>query len=519
MRKAKEILRLKHILGLTNRQIGSALKMSHVTVGTYLKFAGEAGLGWPLPADVSEARLMEMLRTSARPPEEASRPLPDMDRIYREMKRKHVTLQLLWEEYRQEYPDGYAYTQFCEYYKRFRCQLEVSLRQEYKAGEFMFVDWAGDTISLWNPTTGESRPAYLFVAVLGASNYTFARAYEDKQMASWIDAHIQAWEFFGGVAKLTVPDNEKTGVTTAGRYEMEVNRTYEELTAHYGTGALPARPREPRDKAKVESAVLNAERRILAVLRDQRFFSAGELNGAVERALKDLNERPFQKMPGNRRTLFEEIEQAALRPLPATRYELATWTKAIVNIDYHIQVDWHLYSVPYRLVKQPMEVRLTRGTVEVFHQGARVAMHPRSLLRGKATTDPMHRSPAHDAHMNWTPDRLMEWAGNTIGENGRQVAAGIMKSHVYPERGYRGCLGLIRLARRYGPERTERACLRAVQADACSFRSVDSILKTGLDRQALNPEAETPVAGSHENVRGADYYRTEDTERSVACAE
>lgn len=519
MRKAKEILRLKHVLGLTNRQIGSALKMSHVTVGTYLKLAAEAQLGWPLPAEVPDSRLMDLLRVSARPPEQARRPLPDMDWLYREMKKKHVTLQLLWEEYRRAHPDAYAYTQFCEYYKRFRCQLEVSLRQEYKAGEFLFVDWAGDTILLWDAQTGTSRPAYLFVAVLGASNYTFARAYEDKQMASWVDAHIQGWEFFGGVAKLTIPDNEKTGVTTAGRYEMDVNRTYEELTAHYGTGALPARPYEPRDKAKVESAVLNAERRILAVLRDQRFFTLGELNAAIERALKDLNERPFQKLPGSRRTLFEEIERAALRPLPVTRYELATWTKATVNIDYHIQVEWHFYSVPYRLVQQPVEVRLTQRVVEVFHRGERVALHPRSFLRGKATTDPMHRPQSHQEHMSWTPERLIEWAGNTIGENGGQVVTRILKSHVYPERGYRACLGVIRLTRRYGPERTEQACRRALATDACSYRRIDSILKTGLDRQALDPEAERPVAGSHENVRGADYYRTEATERSVACAE
>ena len=519
MRKAREILRLKHELDLTNRQIGSILKMSHVTVGTYLRLAEEASMGWPLPAEVQEARLMELLRASAKPPEEASRSLPDMDRIYREMKRKHMTLQLLWEEYRREQPEGYAYTQFCEYYKRFRSKLDVSLRQEYKAGEMMLVDWVGDTLPLWDPATGENGPAYLFVAVLGASNYTFARAYEDKQMASWIDAHIQAWEYFGGVTRLTILDNEKTGVTTAGRYEMDVNRTYEELTQHYGTGALPTRPREPRDKAKAESAVLNAERRILAVLRDQRFFGLVEMNSAIGRALKELNERPFQKMPGSRLTLFEQMERPALRPLPATRYELATWKKAKVNIDYHVQVDCHLYSVPYRLVNEEVEVRSTRRMVEIFHRGERVTAHPRSSLRGKATTDPMHRPPAHQEHLSWTPERLAEWARNAIGENGRQVVSRILKDQSYPERGYRSCLGLIRLARRYGPERADRACLRAVQADACSYRSVDSILKTGLDRQPLNQTAELAGLVIHENVRGAEYYRTEESERSVAYVE
>jgi len=519
MRKAREILRLKHALGLTNRQIGSILKTSHVTVGTYLKHAEAAAIVWPLPDDVQDASLTELLRASAKPPEDASRPLPDMDWLYREMKRKHMTLHLLWEEYRREHPDGYAYTQFCEYYKRYKCKLEVSLRQEYKAGDMMFVDWAGDTLPLWDAQNGESRSAYLFVATLGASNYTFARAFEDKQMPSWIEAHIQAWEFFGGVTRLTIPDNEKTGVTIAGRYEMDVNRTYEELTEHYGTGALPARPREPRDKAKVESAVLNAERRILAVLRDQRFFCLAEMNAGIERALKELNERPFQKMQGSRRTLFEEIERPALRPLPAIRYELATWKKAKVNVDSHIQVDWHLYSVPCRLLKEEVEVRTTIRMVEVFHHGERVAAHPRSFLRGKATTDPMHLPKDLQEHKGWTPERLIEWAGNAIGENGRQVVSCIMKTYAYPERGYRACLGIIRLSRRYGPERTERACARAVQAEACSYRSVDSILKTGLDRQPLNQNQTTePVVVDHENVRGADYYRTDESERSVACA-
>ncbi len=518
MRRAKEILRLKHALELTNRQIASALKMSHVTVGTYLRLAESSGIGWPLSAEVTESHLMELLRNSGDSPETARRPLPEMEWVYQEMKRKHVTLQLLWEEYRKEHPDGYGYTRFCGYYKAFKSKQEVSLRQEYKAGERMFVDWAGDTITLWDPKTGESRQVSLFLAILGASNYTFARAFENRQQPSWIQAHISAWEFFGGVAKLTIPDNEKTGVTTAGRYEMDVHRTYEELAEHYGTVVIPARPREPRDKAKVESAVLNAERRILAVLRDQKFFSLEELNVAIERALKALNERPFQKMPGNRKMLFEQIERSALSPLPVTRYEVATWTKAKVNIDYHIQVDWHLYSVPYHLVNEPVEVRLTSRTVEIIHDGTRVAMHQRSYLRGKATTDTMHLPKGHREHLNWTPERLIEWAGNAIGINGRQVASKMLESRPHPELGYRSCLGLIRLVRKYGTERTEQACLRAIKLDACSYRSVNSILKTGMDGQALEPQPPVTVA-VHENIRGADYYRNDEIERTGTNAE
>jgi transposase len=505
MRRAREILRLKNEFGLTNRQIASALKMSHVTVGKYLKNAESSGVSWPLPDDVTDSRLMELLRSSSRPPEAALRPLPDMEMVYREMKKKHVTLQLLWEEYRKEHPDGYKYTRFCEYYRRFKCKQDVSLRQEYKAGERMFVDWAGDTITIWDAQTGESRQVSLFVAILGASNYTFARAFENKQQACWIDAHVLAWEFFGGVTILTIPDNEKTGVTAAGRYEMDMHRTYEELTSHYGTVAIPARPRKPQDKAKVESAVLNAQRRILAVLRNLKFFSLGELNTAIERALKDLNERPFQKMPGNRKTLFEQIERSALKPLPLTRYEVATWTQAKANIDYHIQVDWHFYSVPYHLVSEYVEVRLTSRTVEVIHQGKRVALHQRSYLRGRATTEPMHRPQGHQEHVDWTPERLEEWAGNSIGVNGRQVVSTMLAELSHPERGYRACLGLIRIARKYGAARTERACQLAVKAGACSYRSVSSMLKTGRDLQVLDTtESRTP--GSHENIRGADYY-------------
>ena len=513
MRRAREILRLKHVLGLANRQIASALKMSHVTVGTYLKLAESSGVSWPLPAEVTDSRLMELLRSSSRPPEAALRPLPDMDWVYREMRKKHVTLLLLWEEYRKEHPDGYQYTRFCEYYRRFKCKQEVSLRQEYKAGERMFVDWAGDTVPVWDTQTGESRQAPVFVAILGASNYTFARVFENRQQPAWIEAHILAWEFFGGVAKLTIPDNEKTGVTTAGRYEMDVHRTYEELAEHYGTVVIPARPREPKDKAKAESAVLNAERRILAVLRDQKFFSLWELNTAIERALKDLNERPFQKMPGNRKLLFDQVERSTLSPLPLTRYEVATWAKAKVNIDHHIQADWHFYSVPHHLVGEYVEVRLTSRTVEIIHNGIRVALHQRSYLRGKATTEAMHRPKGHQEHLSWSPERLEVWAGNAIGNSGRRVVSQILEQQLHPERGYRACLGLIRLVREYGAERTERACLKALNADACSYRSVNSILKNGLDRQVLEPQVFNTVT-SHENIRGAEYYRNDKIERT-----
>ena len=516
MRKAREILRLKHELGLTNRQIGASLHMSHVSVGKYLRRARQAGVGWPLPATIDEKQLWELLRAAQRPPEAAGRPLPPMAQVHQELCRAGVTLQLLWEEYRREHPQGYAYTQFCEYYKRFRSQLEPSLRQAYTAGEKLFVDWAGQTIPLYDPTTGHSRPACLFVAVLGASNYTYAEAFENHQLPAWIEAHVHAWEFFGGVTTITVPDNEKTGVTHACRYEPDLNRTYQEVAEHYGTVVIPARAGEPRDKSKVENAVLNAERRILAVLRDRRFFGLGELNAAVRQALRELNERPFQKMPGCRRTLFEQLDRPALRPLPTARYELAGWQKAKVNIDYHVQVDWHLYSVPYRLIHQPVEVRLSLRTVEIFHQGRRVALHPRSQQRGGVTTDPAHRPKSHQQHLEWTPGRLIHWADTTVGEHAGQVVRHILESKPHPEQGYRSCLGLMRLGRSYGQERLERACQRAVRLETCSYRSIKSILTTGLDRQPLPGVPPLLSAIAHSNVRGAEYYQQPVSEE-VSC--
>lgn len=507
MRKAREILRLKHELGLSNRKIAASLHLSHVCVANYLERAQQAGLTWPLPEQITEDQLRDLLFASATPPTEAKRPLPPQEELHRQLRRKGVTLQLLWEEYRREHPAGYGYTQFCEYYKRFRSQVEPALRQEYKAGERMFVDWAGLTIPIHDAQTGQTWPAQLFVAVLGASNYTFAAAFADTKLPAWLEAHIQAWEFFGGVATLTIPDNTKTAVRHACRYEPELNASYQELAAHYGTVILPARAREPQDKAKVEAGVQNAERRILAALRDRQFFSLAELNQAIRIALPALNQRPFQKLEGSRATWFAQLDQPALLPLPAQRYELATWQKAKVNIDYHVQVDWHQYSVPYRLTNQPVEVRLSARTVEIFHRGQRVALHPRSPRRGAATTDPAHRPKAHQRHVEWTPTRLIGWAQRAVGPQCAIAVRLILEHKPHPEMGYRSCLGLMRLARRHGRERLEQACERALLLDVCSYRSIASMLAMKLETQPVPPPAvgATPVV-AHDNLRGGNYY-------------
>lgn len=518
MRKAREILRLKHELGLTNRQIGRSVHLSHVAVGKYLQLAKEAGIHWPLPPDLEDEQLKDLLYASEKPETQAARPLPPMEWVHTELRKKGVTLQLLWEEYHREHPDGYGYTQFCEYYKRYRSHLEPALRKTYKAGEQMFVDWAGQ--KLWFRDADELRPAHLFVAVLGASNYTYAEAFESTQLPCWVQAHTNAWEFFGGVALLTVPDNDKSAVTRACRYEPGLNPTTQEMAEHYGTVILPTRPGKPKDKAKVEAAVLNAERRILAALRDQRFFSLAEVNGAVGRELEQLNRRPFKKLPGSRAELFETLDKPALKPLPAQRYELAEWRKAKVNIDYHVQVDNHLYSVPYRLISQEVEARLKRQTVEIFHRGKRVAMHARSHRKGGFSTDAAHRPKAHQRHLEWSPGRLVQWAG-TIGEHCSGLVEQLLQDRPHPEQGYRSCLGIMRLGRRYGSQRVEAACRRARALDACSYQSIKSILETNLDRQPIpeQPSSRSAVK-QHANVRGAEYYEQprppQEAERDVA---
>jgi transposase len=507
MRKTREILRLKYEVGLTNHQIAASLHLSHVCVGNYLRRARQAGVGWPIPETLDDEQLEQQMR-AAPPVREPRRYLPPMAEVHRELQRKGVTLQLVWEEYRRDHPDGYGRSQFWAAYQRFAAQLEPALRQPHPAGERTFVDWAGMTIPLADPQTGQTRPAYLFVAVLGASNYTFAEAFENMQLPCWIEAHVHAFEYFGGVTRLVVPDNPKTGTTHACRYEPKLNRSYEELAAHYGTVILPARARKPQDKAKVEEAVQNAERRILAALRDQKFFSLAELNAAIRHELAALNARPFQKLPGSRAEAFAQLDQPALKPLPPTRYELALWRKAKVNIDYHIQVDWHNYSVPYRLTQETVEVRLSLRTVEVFHRGQRVALHPRSHQSGGFTTDPAHRPKAHQRHLEWTPARLIGWAQNQVGPQCAAAVSYILEHKPHPEQGYRSCLGLMRLSRHHGRTRLEQACQRALLLEVCSYRSIKSILDTKLETQPVPVQPSGPVAlVTHDNLRGAPYYQ------------
>jgi transposase len=416
-----------------------------------------------------------------------------------------VTLTLLWHEYKVAFPDGYQYSWFCDQYRAWSAKLDVVMRQEHRAGEKLFVDYAGQTVEVVDRRTGEIRAAQIFVAVFGASSYTYAEATWTQQLPDWIGAHVRAFSFFGGTSELLVPDNLRSGVSKAHRYEPDLNPTYQDLASHYGVAVLPARVRKPRDKAKAEAGVLLVERWILAALRNRTFFSLEEVNREIARLLERLNTRPFKKLPASRRALFDQLDRPALRPLPAQPYEFAEWKKVRVNIDYHVEVDGHYYSVPYQLVRKSLEARYSERTVECFHKGQRVASHVRSHLKGRHTTVVEHMPTSHRSYAEWTPQRLIRWAEKT-GPAIAGVVQTILERRAHPQQGFRSCLGIMRLGKSFGEQRLEAACRRALTLGACSYKSIESILRQGLDRKALPEQQDLDLSIAHENIRGSDYY-------------
>lgn len=504
MRKIREVLRLVQGEGMSRRQVCAAVGMPYTTVAHYLERAEQADLHWPLPTDLDDAELEA--RLYERPEPRKSRPQPDWAYVHEELRRKGVTLQVLHLEYKERHPDGYQYSQFCDLYRAWQRHLDVVMRQEHRAGEKLFVDYPGQTIPVVDPRTGAaSIDAELFVAVLGASNYTYVEAFPSQELPFWIAGHVHTFEFLQGCPQIVVPDNLRSAVTRSHRYEPELNATYAEMAAHYGVAVIPARARKPRDKAKVEVGVQIVERWICARLRHRTFFSLGELNAVIPELVADVNRRPFKKMEGSRLSLFENLERPVLRPLPSRPYEFAIWKTAKVSIDYHVEVDRHYYSVPYQLVGEHCDARLSATTIELFHRGRRVASHVRSYVPGGYTTDPSHMPDSHRRHLEWPPARIVKWAERT-GPNTGSLVTSILTSRPHPEQGYRSCLGIMRLADRWGSERLEGACGRALSAHALSYRSVESILKRGLDRQPPSMPAPANPVPEHENVRGAAYY-------------
>ena len=516
MRQIKEVLRLKFEAKLSHERIAAATGLSKGAVTNYLKRAVATGISWPLPAALDdaalEARLFPVASAAATGPA-----APDFARVHQELKRKGVTLTLLWEEYSAAHPGGaYHYSQFCFHYGRFRASLKRSMRQVHRAGEKLFLDYCGNTVPIIDAGSGELRPAQIFVAVLSASNYTYAEASFSQSLPDWIGSHIRTFEFLGAVAALLVPDNLKSAIKHACRYEPEATSTYADMARHYGTAILPARPYKPRDKAAVEAGVLLVQRWILARLRNRQFFSLAELNAAIRELLIDLNNRPFKKLEGSRASAFAAIDRPAMAPLPVTRYEYAEWKKVIVNIDYHVEIEAHYYSVPHSLVRLTLEARFTATTVECFFKGKRVAVHARSYGAKRHLTLPEHMPESHRKHSEWSPGRLLNWAVS-IGPGARDVVKWQFENRPHPEQGYRACLGLLSLAKHYSPERLEAACRRALAIGAPAYKRIKSILQAKLDQHPElfpTPASAAPVSpppAPHANVRGAGYFRSTTT--------
>jgi len=514
MRTIKEVLRLKWEKKFPNEHVSQSCNIARSTVREYTERAQSAGLSWPLAPDLDDGQLEALLYPSTPTDTGETRSFPDMEYIRKELTRKSVTLRLLWLEYRLANPSGYQYSQYCLIYREWSDKLDVCLRQTHRAGEKLFVDYAGQTIPVTEPDTGKTSEAVLFVAALGASSYTYVWASFSQDISSWIEANVRALTFFAGVPEILVPDNLKTGIKRPCYYEPDINPTYHEMARHYGTVVIPARVRKPKDKAKVESAVQVAERWILAALRNHTFFSIEELNKAIAEKLQDLNSRKFQKMDGSRRSLYEIVDRPALKPLPSSPYIYAECKKARVNMDYHIEIDDHYYSVPYQLVKEQVEVWLTATTVEVLFKNRRVASHQRSYEKYKHTTLTEHMPKAHQKYLEWTPSRIMDWAGKN-GPNTGNLATCIMENRKHPEQGFRSCLGIMRLVKQYSPERVEAACGRALLLKAYSCKSVESILKNNLDKQDMpdcSCSSEKKII--HYNIRGREYYE----QKEVTCA-
>ncbi|HWE79305.1 MAG TPA: IS21 family transposase [Pseudolabrys sp.] len=503
MRKIHDVLRLS-AAGMSKRKIAASLGVSATAAGDCIRRARRAGLGWPLPEGLTD----EALEVRVYPPPAVMakdrRPRPDWAAIHRELRRPGVTLQLLWEEHRAAYPDGYGYSRFCELYRAWEARLSPTMRQSHVAGERLFVDYAGTTLEVIDGLTGEVMTAQLFVAVLGASSYTYAEATWAQGLSDWIGSHTRAFAFIGGVSAMVVSDNLRSGVTKACFYEPAVNRSYAEMAAHYDTAVVPARPYKPRDKAKVEVAVQIATRWITAKLRNRSFFSLPELNATIAELVTQINNRVSRHLGASRRALFEDLERSALKPLPAEPYVFAEWKECRVGLDYHVEIEKHYYSVPHPLLRERVWARITARTVEVFHRGRRVAAHVRSSSNRKHTTVREHMPSSHRRYADWTPERLRRQAGE-IGRHTSALVEIILRERTHPEQGFRACVGILRLAKTYGRERLEAACGRALEIGARSYSSVNSILKTNRDRQLPATPADGPAI-AHDNIRGPTYF-------------
>jgi len=506
MRKIREVFRLKFDCDISNRQIAKSCNIARSTVAEYLFRFKQAALSWPLPIDIDDNQLEQRLYPQLPAVPADQRTVADWSYIHQQLRHKSVTLMLLWQEYKEQYPQGYQYSQFCHLYRQWTHQIDPVMRQEHRAGEKLFVDYAGQTVPVYDLHANQMREAQIFVAVLGASNYTYAEATWSQALPDWIASHSRAFGFFTGVPQVVVPDNLKSGVSKACFYEPDINPTYLDMANYYDTVVIPARVRKAKDKAKVEVAVQVVERWILARIRNRQFFSLRQLNETIAELLTKLNTTAFQKLPGCRKQLFEALDKPALKPLPLQPYSYAEWKIAGVNIDYHVEVDVHYYSVPYQLIGKKIDVRITENTIECFYKNKPVTNHIRSYLKGRHTTLTEHMPKSHQQWAKWSPQRFINWAAK-IGPHTAQLIEVILNSRKHPQQGFRSCMGILRLTKSYDDQRLEAACRRALTIGATSYKSVASILKYNLDQKPLPGQTSAEAAIHHKNIRGAHYYQ------------
>lgn len=502
MRQLRQMLRL-NADGVSVREISVMLGIARSTVQDNIERATAAGLSWPLPGELTDDALEH--RLFSRRGVKAGfrrRPEPDWVAMTTELKRPGVTLGILWEEYRSVHPDGYGYSRFCDLYRGFERQLAPTMRQEHIAGDKAFVDYSGKKLPIVDPATGEIREAEIFVAVLGASSYTYAEATWSQTLPDWIGSHVRMFRFFQGVPRLIVPDNLKSGINKASFYDPEINRSYGIMVAHYGAGVLPARPRKPRDKPKVESGVRFAQTCILGRLRNQTFFSLEEANAAIKGAVERINTHVMKRLGKTRRDLFEQVERAALSALPEKDYEFAEWRLARVSTDYHVEFDRYFYSVPHNLIRQQVDVRATSRTIEVFFKGQRIAAHQRRYGGARFGTNPDHMPSSHRRYAEWSPDRFRRW-GASIGPQTEGLIIAILASRPHPEQGFRTCLGVLKLYRAIPTAQAEAVSARAVEIGGLTCKSINALIST---YKAPRHSAEPAAVGEHANLRGRSYF-------------
>lgn len=504
MRKISEVFRQRYDLKRSYRDIARSLNIGISTIYDYLARGKMAGISWPFPEGMTEDKLYNLLFLPVKATK-AERPHPDWEQVHREQRKKGMTLRLLWREYRDQQPKGLCYSQFCHHYQCYVKTITPVMRQVHKAGEKSFVDYAGMKMPWLDPATGEILEAEIFVGCLGASQYIFAEASATQQLPDWIQSHIHMFEYFGGVSKIVVPDNLKAGVTKAHRYDPDINANYQHLCEHYGVAIVPARAAEPKDKAKVENAVGIVERQILAPLRHMTFTSIGEMNAAISKRLTALNSQSFQKMKTSRRELFESIDKPALKPLPPSRYQYAEWKKAKIHVDYHFVFDNHFYSVPHRYIHREVELRATSTSIECYCNNQRIASHTRSHKKYGYTTLAEHMPKAHEEQSKFSASRIKSWARH-IGQHTTKFIDHMIASRPFAPQAYRPCYGLLRLGERYGNERLNKACAKALVVGATRYQQVESILKNKLEEVPIQTTT-TASLPAHDNIRGANYYK------------